>query len=138
MATIKYSEMPTGIKVGANTYTPATMSYSSSSLFYTCESPGYAALTANTLYKVNGKEYVYKTSDLTLKKLVAENPSVISRNIPVNACGFAVIPALNMANGFTTGDKVTINGSTPYDVTTLPLAPTAPTCKNGVTYLINN
>jgi hypothetical protein len=137
MATIKYSEMPTGIKVGANTYTPATMSLSSGSLFYTCTSPGYAALTANTLYKVNGIEYVYKTADLTLKKLVAEHPIVISKNIPVNACGFAVIPALNMANGFTTGDKVTINGSTPYSVTTLPLAPTAPTCKNGVTYLVS-
>lgn len=136
MATIRYSEMPSGIKVGANTYTPATMPYSSGSLFYTCESPGYAALTANTLYKVSGKEYVYKTADLTLKKLVAEHPSVISKNIAVNACGFATIPALNMANGFTTGDKVTINGSTPYDVMTLPLASEAPSCKNGVIYLV--
>lgn len=136
MATIKYNEMPTAIKVGANTYTPATMPLSSSS--FTCTSTDYAALAPNTLYKVYNKEYVYKTSDLTLKKIVAENPIVVSKNIPVNACGFAVIPALNMANGFTTGDKVTINGSTPYDVMTLPLAPTAPTCKNGVTYLINN
>jgi hypothetical protein len=112
------------------------MSFSAGSLFYTCESPGYAALASNTLYKITGKDFVYKTSDLTLKKLVAENPIVVSKNIPVNACGFATIPALNTANGFTTGDKVTINGSTPYSVTTLPLAPTAPTCKNGVTYLV--
>jgi hypothetical protein len=112
------------------------MSLSSFSLFFNCESPGYAALAANTLYKVNGKDYVYKTSDLSLKRLVAETPSMVSRNIAVNGCGFAMIPALNTANGFTTGDKVTINGSTPYDVTTLPLAPTAPTCKNGAIYLV--
>ena len=136
MATLRYSEAPTSIKIGANTYTPATMSNSSSSLF-SCTSPGYAALTANTLYKVYGNEYYYKTSDLTLKRLVAESPSVVSRNIPVNACGFASIPALNTANGFTAGDKVTINGSTPYSVTTLPLAPNAPSCKNGVTYLVS-
>lgn len=136
MVSIRYGDLPTSIKVGGNTYTPATMSFSAGSLFYTCESPGYAALASNTLYKITGKDFVYKTSDLTLKKLVAENPIVVSKNIPVNACGFATIPALNTANGFTTGDKVTINGSTPYSVTTLPLAPTAPTCKNGVTYLV--
>jgi hypothetical protein len=135
MVRMKYSEMPTSIKVGANSYTPATMSLSAASLFYACSDPGYAALTANTLYKLDGKEYVYKTADLTLKRLVAESPVMVSKNIAVNACGFATIPALNTANGFTTGDKVTINGSTPYTVTTLPLAPTAPTCKNGVVYL---
>ena len=136
IAKIRYSEAPTSIKIGADTYTPATMSFSSSSLF-SCTSPGYAALAANTLYKVFGNEYVYKTSDLTLKRLVAESPSVVKRNIPVNACGFATIPALNTANGFTAGDKVTINGSTPYSVTTLPLAPNAPTCRNGVTCLVS-
>jgi hypothetical protein len=82
--------------------------------------------------------FAYKTTDPNQKKLVLETPTIVTKNIAVNECGFAVIPALNMANGFTTGDKVTINGSTPYDVTTLPLAPTAPTCKNGVTYLIEN
>lgn len=137
MVRMKYSEMPTSIKIGANTYTPPTMSFSSFSLFFGCESPGYAALASNTLYKVDGKDYVYKTSDLTLKRLVAENPMVVSKNIPVNACGFATIPTLNIANGFSTGDKVTINGSTPYSVTTLPLAPSEPTCRNGVIYRTN-
>ena len=33
-------------------------------------------------------------------------------------------------------DKVKINGSE-YTVSTLPLAPTAPMCKNGVTYQAN-
>ncbi len=136
MVSIKYSSMPTSIKIGANTYTPATMSYSAGSLFYTCTSPGYAALATNTLYKVTGKDYIYKTADLTLKKLVAEQPMVVSKNIAVNACGFATIPALNTANGFTTGDKVTINGSAPYDVMNLPLATEAPTCKNGAIYLV--
>jgi Cu/Ag efflux protein CusF len=136
MANLKYREMPTSIKVGGNTYTPATMSMSSSSLFYSCTSPGYAALAANTLYKINGQDYVYKTADLSLKRIVLEHASVVSKNIPVNACGFAVIPSLNTANGFTAGDKVTINGSTPYDVMSLPLATEAPICKNGAIYLV--
>ena len=136
MAKTRYSKDPTSIKIGANTYTPGTMPLTSGSLF-SCASPGYAALPANTLYRTFLGEYMYKTSDLTLKRLVAESPSVVSRNIPVNACGFATIPALNTANGFAAGDKVTINGSTPYSVTTLPLSPNAPTCRNGVTYLIS-
>jgi hypothetical protein len=90
----------------------------------------------NTLYRY-GSYFLYKTTDPTQKKLVVESSTILTKNMPVNACGFAVIPALNIANGFTAGDKVTINGSTPYDVMTLPLAPTAPTCKNGVTYLIS-
>ncbi len=134
MVFMRYKDVPTSIKVGATTYTPATMPVSSVS-FYDCTEASYIALPANTLYKRSATDYVYKTSDLTLKKLVAENPVMVSKNIAVNACGFAVIPALNTANGFTTGDKVTINGSTPYDVTTLPLAPTAPTCRNGIVYL---
>ena len=133
MFDLKYSTMPTSIKVGGDTYPTATLPSGS---YYTCTSPAYAALAANKLYMINGKNYLYKTADLSLKKLVAETPTAIVKNIAVNACGFAVIPALNTANGFTTGDKVTINGSTPYSVTTLPLAPTAPTCKNGVTYLV--
>jgi hypothetical protein len=134
MVFMKYKDAPTSIKVGATTYTPATMPVSSVS-FYDCTGAAYIALPANTLYKRSATDYVYKTSDLTLKRIVAENPTVVNKNIAVNACGFAVIPALNTANGFTTGDKVTINGSTPYDVTMLPLAPTAPTCRNGVVYL---
>ena len=135
---VKYDPktLPTSIKVGGSTYTTATMSLTPSYKL-SCADPGFAALTANMLYKVDGGTYVYKTSDLTLKKLVVENPVIVSKNIPVNTCGFASIPALNAANGFTAGDKVTINGSTPYNVTTLPLAPNAPSCRNGVTYLVS-
>jgi hypothetical protein len=134
MFELTYSTVPTSIKVGSNTYVTATLPAAS---YYNCTSPEYAALAANTLYKNNAKNYLYKASDLSLKKLVTAIPADVVKNIPVNACGFAVIPALNTANGFTAGDKVTINGSTPYDVMTLPLATTAPTCKNGVTYLVN-
>jgi hypothetical protein len=131
---LKYSVMPKSIKVVGTTYPTAT---APSGVYFDCTNPRYIALAANQLYMMDGKNYLYKTSDLNLKKLVAETPIEVVKNIAVNACGFAVIPALNIANGFTAGDKVTINGSTPYDVMTLPLAPTAPTCKNGVTYLVS-
>jgi hypothetical protein len=134
MVFLQYKDVPTSIKIGATTYSPATMSVSS--VFSSCTNPGYVALAANTLYKLSTRDFVYKTSDLTLKKLVAANPIVVSKNIPVNTCGFATIPALNTANGYSAGDKVAINGSSPYDVMTLPLAPNAPACKNGITYLV--
>jgi hypothetical protein len=123
--------------VGGSTYTRATMSLTSSSTFSSCKNPAYIALPADKLYMIDWATYVYKTSALNLKKLVTEVPTIVSKNIAVNTCGFAVIPTLNMANGYSAGDKVTINGSTPYNVMTLPLSPEAPTCKNGVTYLVS-
>jgi hypothetical protein len=129
--------LPTSIKVGGSTYTRATMSPTSTITFSSCTEPGYIALPADKLYMLDWATYVYKTSDLNIKKLIAETPTIVSKNIAVNACGFAVIPALNMANGYSAGDKVAINGSTPYNVMTLPLSPNAPTCKNGVTYLVS-
>jgi hypothetical protein len=125
----KLADVPVSIKIGTMNYTTATMTDQNS--------PNCAAAVVNTLYK-SGRYFSYKTTDPNQKKLVVETPSILTKNIAVNDCGFAVIPALNMANGFTAGDKVAINGSTAYDVMTLPLAPTAPTCKNGVTYLISN
>lgn len=126
------ADTPAAIKIGATKYTPATMQDRNAPL--DCSS--YAVL--DTLYKYpsnGGNTFYYKTTDPNQKKLAVETPATATTNIAVNACGFSVIPALNTVSGFTTGDKVTINGSTPYDVTTLPLAPTAPTCKNGVVYL---
>jgi hypothetical protein len=125
----KAKDIPVTMKIGATSYTTATIADQSNPI--TCSSA-----VVNTLYKY-GSYFLYKTTDPTQKKLVVETPTILTKNIPVNACGFTVIPALNTANGFTTGDKVTINGSTPYNIMTLPLAPTAPTCKNGVTYLIS-
>jgi hypothetical protein len=125
----KAKDIPVTMKIGATNYTTATVVDQSNPV--TCSSA-----VVNTLYKY-GSYFLYKTTDPTQKKLVVETPTILTKNIPVNACGFAVIPSLNVANGFTAGDKVTINGSTPYNVMTLPLAPTAPTCKNGVTYLIS-
>jgi hypothetical protein len=132
----KYSpeKIPTAIKVGAMTYTTNNLTLRSGSPFYSCANFSASGLQADTLHKVNGVEYYYKVSDLNTKSLIAEVPTISTSNIAVNACGFAVIPTLNKANGFTTGDKVTINGSTPYDVLTLPLAPSAPSCKNGAIY----
>ena len=86
---------------------------------------------------VDGLSFFYKAADTNLKKLAVKTPTMVTRNIAVNACEFAVIPSLNMASGFTTGDKVTINGSAAYDVTSLPLATEAPRCKNGSIYLVS-
>jgi hypothetical protein len=132
--TYSRSKIPTAIKVGATTYTTGSLPLRNSSDFNNCANFSAAGLQADTLHRVNGLYYYYKVSDLNTKKLTAEVPTISTSNIAVNACGFAVIPALNKANGFTTGDKVTINGSTPYDVLTLPLAPSAPICKNGAIY----
>jgi hypothetical protein len=125
---------PSVIKIGAISYTPATTEERNNPL--DCSS----YLMLDTLYKYpnyGGNTFYYKTTNPNQKKLVIATPATASKDIPVNACGFATIPALNAADGFTAGDKVTINGSTPYSVTTLPLAPNAPTCKNGVVYLVS-
>jgi hypothetical protein len=129
-------KFPTSIRVGAINYTPATMTGGSANWFY-CGSSNLAGMSANTLYKYDQGTFFYKVTDLTQKKIEVETPIVVSKNIAVNACGFAVIPSLNIASGFTTGDKVTINGSAPYDVTALPLATEAPRCKNGAIYLVS-
>ncbi len=131
----KTKKTPATLRIGANTYTSATMAIQS--IFNTsCSEPAIVALSTNTLYKLSSSAFLYKVEDLSLKKLAVEIPTTLTKNIAVNACGFAVIPALNTASGFTTGDKVTINGSAPYDVTTLPLATEAPSCKNGSIYLV--
>ena len=134
LAYFSYKKLsPATVRVGGNTYTSASMTLSNYSIF-DCASSAYTALPANALYKIDNATFVYKTSDLSLKRLVTEIPMTLSKNIAVNACGFVTIPSLNVANGFSAGDKVTINGSTPYNVTTLPLAPVAPLCRNGVAY----
>jgi hypothetical protein len=107
-----------------------------------CEASNLATLTPNTLYRYsnlfNGgtSGFVYRVSDVSQKKLTVEYPTISTKNLPVNTCGFAEIKSLNLANGFDATDKVKING-TEYTVSSLPLAPAAPICKNGVTYKAN-
>jgi hypothetical protein len=101
---------------------------------FQCESPGFGSIQADKLYKIDNSTFVYKASDLTTKRLAIEIPKVVNRKIPVNVCGFAAIPALNRAEGYTTSDRVTINGSTPYNPTTLPLVANAPQCVGGTIY----
>jgi hypothetical protein len=125
---------PAVIKIGATSYTPGTMQSRNAPL--DCSS--FAVLDRLYKYPNNGgNTFYYKTTDPNQKKLTIETPAVTTKNIAVNACGFSVIPALNTESGFTTGDKVTINGSTPYDVMMLPLATEAPVCRNGVIYKAN-
>lgn len=129
---VTFKVAPPTIRVAGTTYTTATMPIKPINPYSICGDTMYTNAPANSLIKRNAVEFFYKGSPSA--KLKIENSSVETKNIAVNACGFAIIPALNTADGFTTGDKVAINGSTPYDVMALPLATSAPKCKNGVIY----
>ena len=109
-----------------------------------CSSSSLAALTPNTLYRnqvdplVAGtaSQFLYRVSDVAQKKITVEYPTVVTRSLPTNACGFVEVKSLNSVNGFNATEKVKING-TEYTISTLPLAPVAPMCKKGVTYQSN-
>jgi hypothetical protein len=123
-----------------------TMSYNVSSLAeypaLGCAAENLTAIAPNTLYyryrPSNGtaSSFVYRVTDTNKKKLTVEYPTTVSRNLPVNACGFAEIKSLDKVTGFNDTDKIKING-TEYTFASLPLAPVAPICKNGVTYKAN-
>jgi hypothetical protein len=127
----------TSLKIGAINNTVSAIPVAPTTL--NCDPSNLAALTPNTLYRVgyldNGGAtgFAYRVSDVSQKKLTVEYPGTFAKKLLVNTCGFAEIKSLNSANGFSTTDKVKINGAE-YVVSTLPLAPTAPMCKNGVTY----
>jgi hypothetical protein len=129
------------LRIGGTDYAAATIP--ANNIDPDCSSSTMASLTPNTLYRsgslVNGgaSQFIYRSSDITKKKLTIEYPTIISKNSAVNTCGFAEIRSLNAASGFNATDKVKINGAE-YTVSSLPLSPTAPTCKNGVTYLVSN
>jgi hypothetical protein len=124
---------PATIKAGGITYTSASMAVANSADFL-CNSTNFASIQADKLYKIDNSTFFYKASDLTTKRLDIQIPTVVNKKIPVNACGFSAIPALNRAEGYTTSDRVTINGSTPYNPMTLPLVANAPQCMNGTIY----
>jgi hypothetical protein len=127
------------LKIGDTNYPVATAP--AKNLPIDCTAATFASLTPNTLYLnddlFNGSasRFIYRLSDITKKKLTIEYPTIISKNLAVNTCGFTEIKSLNASSGFNATDKVKING-TEYTVSSLPLSPTAPTCKNGVTYLV--
>jgi hypothetical protein len=124
------------LKIGSNNYNVAT---SLDATALGCSPNELAAIVPNTLYRTtnlrNGtaSEFIYRVSDITQKKLVVEYPTIVTRNLPVNSCGFAEIKSLNLVGGFNATDKVKING-TEYVVSGLPLALMAPICRNGITY----
>jgi hypothetical protein len=127
------------LKVGANNYTVSSLGNAVTPA--DCSSSSLAALTPNTLYRNQANplvagaasRFLYRVSDVAQKKLTVEYPAVVTRSFPVNACGFVEVKSLNSLNGFDATDKVKINGAE-YTVSTLPLAPTAPMCRNGVVY----
>jgi hypothetical protein len=124
------------LKVEGTEHTVATLATTTN---LGCEASDLAALTPNTLYRIgdiyNGAAsmFVYRTSDATKKKIAVVYPTIFSRNSTVNACGFSEIKSLNTTSGWGATDKVKVNG-TEYTVSTLPLAPKAPMCRNGVVY----
>jgi hypothetical protein len=124
------------LKVEGTDHTVATIATTTN---LGCTASDLAALTPNTLYRIgdiyNGAAsmFVYRTSDATKKKIAVVYPTIFSRNSTVNACGFSEIKSLNTTSGWGANDKVKVNG-TEYTVSTLPLAPKAPMCRNGVVY----
>jgi hypothetical protein len=123
------------VKIGGNDYTVSSLP--SAATPSDCSASSLAALTPNTLYRTlltsTASRFLYRVSDIAQKKVTVEYPTVVTRSLPVNACGFVEVKSLNSLNGFDATDKVKING-TEYTVSTLPLAPTAPMCRNGVIY----
>jgi hypothetical protein len=90
----------------------------------------------STDLKVNGTTISpgsqgYKCVSTTM--LSVEYPSTVTKNWPVNACGFVTIDSPNRASGFSATDTVKING-TQYSVSAIPIATKPPICRNGVLY----
>jgi hypothetical protein len=127
------------LKIDTTNYTVANLPVVSA---FGCSSSELATLTPNMLYRLNSSsnagqtEFVYRVSDVKQTKLTTFYPTIVNRNAVVNGCGFAEIKSLDTINGFNGTDKVKINGAE-YVVASLPLAPSAPICKNGVTYKAN-
>jgi hypothetical protein len=126
--------LPSSIKLGANSYTTSSMPISSMYSSVDCNNSIVANMPVNTLYKIGSNSFIAKTSDLTKSSLTIEKLLTATRNVPVNACGFSAIQSPNKLNGFTAGDKLVVNGSAPYTVMSLPLATSSFSCKNGITY----
>lgn len=128
------------LRIGGTDYSVATAP--AKNLPIDCTAATFTSLTPNTLYlnddlsNGSASRFIYRLSDTTKKKLTIEYPTIISKNLAVNTCGFTEIKSLNASSGFNATDKVKINGAE-YTVSSLPLSPTAPTCKNGVTYLVS-
>jgi hypothetical protein len=95
---------------------------------------------ANTLVRYSGQRYYYRTSNLNKKTLAitTEVTGKVSKKIPVNKCGFAVIPIVNTSKGkggsSEYGGKVSINGSALYKIDSLPLANSDIKCVGNVAY----
>jgi hypothetical protein len=130
------AKVVSSLSVEGTNYTVASLPIGNS---LGCTASNLAAIAPNTLYRIgdiyNGAAsmFVYRTSDATKKKIAVVYPTIFSRNSTVNACGFSEIKSLNTTSGWGANDKVKVNG-TEYTVSTLPLAPKAPMCRNGVVY----
>jgi hypothetical protein len=127
------------LKIGSTNHTVANLPSLGGVL--NCDPSTLANIQPNTLYRWGNfnttspiyKAFVYRVNDSNQKKLTVEYPTNLSRNVPVNGCGFSAIDSVNKASGFSGTDRVKING-TEYTVSNLPLAPNGPLCRNGVNY----
>jgi hypothetical protein len=102
---------------------------------YDCSNPSsLQALSVGTLYKYTSSTDTYYFYRNPAKlRLVVEYPATISKNYPVNTCGFTTINSPNRANGFGATDVVKING-VETTLAAIPLTSKPPVCRNGVLY----
>jgi hypothetical protein len=127
---LKFKTPVTGLKIGSTTYDLATMPTVTAG--YDCTVPSTLnKFQVGTLYKYDATLFFYR--DPALTKLNVEYPSTVTKNWPVNACGFVTIDSPNRASGFSATDTVKING-TQYSVSAIPIATKPPICRNGVLY----
>jgi hypothetical protein len=132
MFVIKFKDPVTRLKIGATSYPIADVPISTSG--FDCPSAaGLSNFQPETLYKYDATQFVYRTTDPAKTRLNVEFPSLIAKNIPVNACGFVAIDSLNIVNGFAGSDAVKING-TQYVLSGIPVSLKPPICRGGVLY----
>jgi hypothetical protein len=98
---------------------------------YSCWGKPYSGTPYRDRY--SGRVY-YIPDNSKQSTITIETPTTVNKNIPVNHCGFVAIAALNKVSGYTSGDKVSINGSSFYDVGSLPLANEDLKCIGKVAY----
>jgi hypothetical protein len=126
------SRTPEKIKVGSTTYTVSTLTNGG---YATCSTSNFTSLPVGGIIKSTGMtNYFYiKVADFN-KSGYIEKSLTATRNVPTNACGFMAISSPNKANGYTATDKLVINGSSPYTVTSLPAPSKLLSCRNGNVY----
>jgi hypothetical protein len=128
-------KLPTAIssfKIGSTSYNIATVP-SKLGTFDCPNNTGLDNFLPNTLYRYTPTILLYRVTDRSISRLNLEYPALITKNYPVNACGFVAIDSPNRANGFSATDTVKINGAA-HTLSAIPLTTKPPLCRNGIQY----